>query len=83
MLSGGDAVWRSLEIKPVGNTGVDIIILPDPEQVLSAILISKHNIMAVPEKPQSDIWAGALQHKVGLSFDLKTKQYGFYGKTGE
>ncbi len=58
------------------------MVFPDPEQVLSAVLIGEHNVMAVPEKPQSDIRAGALQHKVGLSFDLKTKQDGFYGRTG-
>ncbi len=59
------------------------MVFPDPEQVLSAVLVGKHNVMAVPEKPQPDIRAGALQHKVGFSFDLKTKQYGFYGRTGE
>jgi hypothetical protein len=58
------------------------MVLPDPEQVLSAVLIGKHNVMAVPEKPQPDIRAGALQHKVGLPFDLKTEQDGFYGRTG-
>lgn len=51
--------------------------------MLIAVLIGKHNIMAVPEKPQPDICAGALQHKVGFSFDLKTKQDGFNGRTGE
>ena len=59
------------------------MVFPDPEQVLSAVVVGKHNVMVVPEKPQSDIRAGALQHKVGLPFDLKTKQDGFYGRTGE
>ena len=53
--------------------GTDLIVFPDSEQVFIAILIGKHNVMAVPEKPQPDIRADALQHKVGLSFDLKTK----------
>lgn len=59
------------------------MVFPNPEQMLIAVLIGKHNVMAAPEKPQPDIRAGALQYKVGLSFDLKTKQYGFYGRTGE
>ncbi|MCM1375228.1 MAG: hypothetical protein NC245_09120 [Muribaculum sp.] len=59
------------------------MVLADPEQVLIAILIGKHDVMAVPEKPQPDIRADAFQHKIGLSFDLKTKQYGFCGRTGE
>lgn len=59
------------------------MVFADPEQVFIAILISKHNVMAVSEKPQPDIRADALQHKVGLSFDLKTKQYGFCDGTGE
>lgn len=50
--------------------------------MLIAVLIGKHNVMAVPEKPQPDIRAGALQHKVGLPFDLKTEQDGFSGRTG-
>lgn len=59
------------------------MVLADPEQVFIAILIGKHNVMAVSEKPQPDIRADALQHKIGLSFDLKTKQYGFCGGTGK
>ena len=59
------------------------MVFPDPEQVFIAILIGKHNVMAVPEKPQPDIRADALQHKVGLSFDLETKQHGFYSRTGK
>lgn len=59
------------------------MVLADPEQVFIAILIGKHNVMAVSEKPQPDIRADALQHKVSLSFNLKTKQYGFCGGTGE
>ena len=58
------------------------MVFPDPEQVLSAVLVGKHNVMAVPEKPQPDIRAGALQHKVDLPFNLKTEQDGFYGRTG-
>ena len=58
------------------------MVFPDPEQVLIAVVVGKHNVMAVPEKPQPDIRADALQHKVGLPFDLKTKQDGFYGRTG-
>lgn len=59
------------------------MVLVDPEQVFIAILIGKHNVMAVSEKPQPDIRADALQHKVSLSFNLKTKQYGFCGGTGK
>ena len=59
------------------------MVFSNPEQVFIAVLIGKHNVVAVSEKPQSDIRAGALQHKVGLPFDLKTKQDGFYGRTGE
>lgn len=59
------------------------MVLVDSEQVFIAILIGKHNVMAVSEKPQPDIRTGALQHKIGLSFDLKTKQYGFCSRTGE
>lgn len=59
------------------------MVLVDSEQVFIAILIGKYNVMAVSEKPQPDICTGALQHKIGLSFDLKTKQYGFCGRTGE
>lgn len=59
------------------------MVFPNPEQMLSAILLGKHDVMAVPEKPQPDIRAGAFQHKIGLLFDLKTKQDGFYGRTGE
>lgn len=51
--------------------------------MLIAVVVGKHNVVAVSEKPQSDIRADALQHKVGLPFDLKTKQDGFYGRTGE
>lgn len=59
------------------------MVFADPEQVFIAILIGKNNVMAVSEKPQPDIRADALQHKVGLSFNLKTKQYGFCGRTGK
>lgn len=59
------------------------MVLADPEQVFIAILIGKHKVMAVSEKPQPDIRADALQYTVGLSFNLKTKQYGFCGGTGK
>lgn len=59
------------------------MVFADPEQVFIAILIGKHNVMAVSEKLQPDIRADALQHKVSLSFDLKTKQYGFCDGTGK
>jgi hypothetical protein len=59
------------------------VVLADPEQVFITILIGKNNVMAVSEKPQPDIRADALQHEVGLSFDLKTKQYGFCGRSGK
>lgn len=59
------------------------MIIPNPEKVLIAIQIGKHNIMAVSEKPQPDIRADAFQHKVCLIQNLKTKQYGFCGRTGE
>lgn len=58
------------------------MVFPDPEQVFLAILIGKNDVMAIPEKPRPDIRAGALQHMVGLSFDLKTKQHGLCGGTG-
>lgn len=59
------------------------MVFADPEQVFIAILIGKHNVMAVSEKPQPDIRADALQRKVGLSFDLKAEQHGFYSRTGK
>lgn len=50
--------------------------------MLVSISIGKHNVMAVSEKLQSDIRADALQHKIGLSFNLKAKQYDFCGGAG-
>jgi len=76
ILSGWDTVC-GFEIKPVGKTALDFMILSNPEQMLAAILTGQHNVMAVPEKFQADVRAGALQHKVGFSFNPDTKQYGF------
>ena len=47
---------------------------PNPEQVYAAVLIGKDDIIAVPERLQPDIRAGALQHEVGLSFEPKGEQ---------
>ena len=61
---------------------MDLLVFPNPEQVLAAILVGKDDIIAVPEGLQPDVRAGALQHGVGSSFDLEGKQRGFCSGAG-
>ena len=61
---------------------MELMVFPNPEQVLAAILVGKDDIIAVPEGLQPDVRTGALQHGVGSSFNLEGKQRGFRSGAG-